>query len=119
MYNDYEYQQMLALQEMQNQQYQQQMAQMNQMYSSPVRAHKPTKKELKEYLVNYLGACDVVAVDEFDTLRTRHICNGGKNILLLERSYLGIPTDYGVIQAEFFFFQNCRKLIYNKSSIEL
>lgn len=80
---------------------------------------KVTKKSLVEYLTVKFNAKTVKQVDEFDSLRQRHICPGEHNIRLLDKISETIETPEGFVYAEVFFCYNCGMLIINKSSIEL
>lgn len=92
----------------------------NPMYSGgQYKPHKPTKKDLENYIAGSLGASEVIKVDDFETLRTRHICKGTTNIQILEKRIFNVPTDYGMIGVETIFCPCCRKLLINKESLEI
>lgn len=78
-----------------------------------------TKKMLLDTIVSFYGACDVVQVDEFETDYTRHICQGGNKIQILNVIHFNIPTEMGPVVANIFYCPNCRKLIIDKSSLEI
>lgn len=78
-----------------------------------------TKKDLIDYLRTCYAASDLVQVDEFETQRTRHVCPMGTQIWLLDKICQPVMTASGQIYVELFFCQNCRKLIINKSSLEI
>lgn len=79
----------------------------------------PTKQSIKDYICLYVNCSSVLTVPEFDTLRIRHICKGFKRIILLDKSCIPVPTTKGIINVEIFFCNTCRKLIINKSSMEV
>lgn len=79
----------------------------------------PTQKSMKDYICLSTNCSSVEMVDEFDTLRTRHICPNQKYINLLDKSYVPVPTSKGMVNVEIFFCPICRKLIINKSSMEI
>lgn len=79
----------------------------------------PTKKSIKDYIGLFLGASSIEMVDEFDTPRTRHICQGGRVVSLLGKNVVPVPTTKGIINAEVFVCPNCKKVIVNGSSIEV
>lgn len=85
-------------------------------YGSP---RAVTRKMLLDSIVSYYGACEVVQVDEFETDYTRHICQGGSKIQILNVIHFNIPTDRGVVTANIFYCPHCRKLIVDKSSLEV
>ena len=87
----------------------------NNMVNAPV----PTKKFLVDMLVKYLGANEVVKVDDFETVNTRHICRGSKNLVVLSKMTYSVPTQYGCVPVEYFLCPNCRKLIINNSSLDV
>ena len=104
-------QEYLAQQQMYNQQmYNQQMA--NQQFRNP------TKKEIMDCLIASTGANEVIKVDEFETLQTRHICQGTHCIQVLQKSIFPVQMAGGTLGVEYFFCPNCRKLIVNKSSMD-
>lgn len=79
----------------------------------------PTKKSVKDYLCLNLGCSSVETVEEFDTLRARHICKGSKTIQLLYKQVVPVPTTRGIVNVEVFICNCCGKLIINDSSMEL
>lgn len=79
----------------------------------------PTKKSIKDYLCLSSGCTDAVLVDEFETMRARHICRGSCFIQLLDKQIVPVPTSQGVVNVEVFFCPRCGKLIINNSSLEL
>lgn len=91
-----------------------------QMMYGQQRVHAPTKKDIVDSLVCYLGgASEVEKVDDFETLQTRHICRGTQTIQVLSKCVTPLQTVNGSANVEYFFCPQCRKLIINKSSIEL
>lgn len=78
-----------------------------------------TKKMLLDYIVSDLGATVVVQCDEFETRNTRHICQGSNNIQILPVRVYNVPTPNGLVPVEVIWCENCRKLIVNRSSLEL
>lgn len=78
-----------------------------------------TKKDIIEWLRCFFNAQEIVQVDEFESVRTRHVCPNGKQIFLLDKIIQPVPTVNGPVFAEVFFCQCCGKLIINKSSIEI
>lgn len=78
-----------------------------------------TKRDIIEILRYNYGASDVVQVDDFDSERARHVCQGGTQILLLDKTVQPMQvSDFETIQVEVFFCPQCRKLIVNKSSLD-
>lgn len=80
---------------------------------------KTTRKDIVENLRCMYNASDVVLVDEFDSMKTRHVCPDGKVIHLLDKIQCPMQFPDGVIMAEVFYCRLCRKLIVNRSSIEI
>lgn len=78
-----------------------------------------TKKMLLDYIVTSLGAVEVVQCDEFETQNTRHICAGTTRIQILPVNIFNVPTPNGVVPVEVIWCPNCRKLIVNRSTLEL
>lgn len=100
--------------------YHRRMMEMQQQQMAMQKVHKPTKKEIIDSLVYYLGGVsEVESVDEFETMQTRHICHGTKNIQVLSRCMCPVQTMAGTANVEYFFCPQCRKLIINRSSVEL
>lgn len=83
------------------------------------RGISPTIKSIKDYICLYTNCSTVDVVDEFDTLKTRHICPNSNVIVLLDKMTVPVPTVKGIVNAEIFFCPVCRKTIINKSSILL
>lgn len=79
----------------------------------------PTKQSIKDYVCLMANCSSVDMVDEFDTLKARHICQGSKVISLLSKDFIPVPTTKGMINVEVFFCPMCRKLIINKASMEV
>ena len=75
----------------------------------------PTQQSIKNYLGMVTNCFSMETVDEFETLRTRHICPGSRVIQILSRSYVPVPTTRGMINADIMLCPMCRKLIINKS----
>ena len=78
----------------------------------------PTKKSIQDYICLYLGSNNVVVVDEFDTVKTRHICANSKCVSLLGNQFIPVPTTKGIINVEVFCCYRCGKIIINKSSMD-
>lgn len=79
-----------------------------------------TKKMLVDYISESLGALSVVYVDEFEGNVTRHICTGGNQIQVLQSNVFNVPlADGSNVGVEIFWCPNCRKVIINKSSLDL
>lgn len=79
----------------------------------------PTQQSIKDYVCLASGCNSVEVVDEFETLRARHICQGTKLIQVLNKTFIPVPTTKGMVNVEVFFCPVCRKLIINKSSMTL
>lgn len=77
-----------------------------------------TKQDLVNYIVQNLGASDVVKCDEFETPKTRHICPGTKQILILNQDVFNVPTPQGLVPVGVFFCPNCRKLWIDKNTLD-
>lgn len=78
-----------------------------------------TKKDILTYIQNYVRPSEVEQVAEFDTIKTRHICRGFKEIVLLDKQTVQVPTSSGVVGVEVFFCPRCRKLLINSQSLEI
>lgn len=78
-----------------------------------------SKKMLLDYIVASLGASEVVQCDEFETRSTRHICLGSNIIQILPVNIFNVPTPNGVVPVEIIWCANCRKLIVNRSTLEI
>ena len=87
------------------------------MYGQRQRA--TTKKDILTYLQNMIQPRDVEQVVEFDTVKTRHICEGYKEIVLLDKQIVQVPTTNGIICVEVFFCPRCRKLLINSQSLDV
>lgn len=88
-------------------------------YQGNISGIAPTKQSIKEYVCLSTNCSSVEVVDEFDVLRTRHICPGSKVINLLCKTEVPVPTTKGIIYVEVFICPVCRKLIINGSSMEV
>ena len=78
-----------------------------------------SKKSILDYLGYFAGTQDLEVVSEFDTVRARHICRGyKKEIVLLNKDIIPVPTSNGNICVEVFFCPRCRKLLVNSQSLE-
>lgn len=110
--------QMMLYAAMQNSQAMQEQAMMRKLQAPP-KQYTPSKREILEYLKMYTSARDVVACDEFETQRARHICEGTKDIRVLEMCRMPVNMGFSVIYVEYFICPNCGKLIYNRSSISV
>lgn len=91
----------------------------NQGYNGYGATRAVTKKMLLDTIVSFYGACDVVQVDEFETNYTRHICLGGSKIQILNVIHFNVPTERGPVIVDIFYCPNCKKLIVNKSSLDV
>lgn len=78
-----------------------------------------TKKDILEYVKNFACPSEVEQVSEFDTIKTRHICRGFKEIVLLDKQSIQVPTSNGAVNVEVFFCPRCRKLLINSQSLEI
>ena len=105
------------MQEQQEMMNYQMMLQNQQMMGMQV--HKTTRKDVLAYLQQMSGASEIVQVNEFETMRTRHICKGSKQIILLDKGIVQVPTSNGILNVEYFLCPKCKKLILNKSSLEM
>lgn len=100
---------------------QQQMAQEQQAYinqqliSYGERATKTKKKDVLAYLQYLSNATCIEQVDEFETPNARHICQGTKDIKILPKGVVNVPTTEGNLPVEYFLCQSCRLLLVNKS----
>ena len=83
------------------------------------RGISPTKQSIKNYLMMYSGCNEMEVAESFDTIRTRHICLGSKEIIILDKTFVPVPTNRGIINVEVFFCPRCRKLIINNESMEV
>lgn len=92
---------------------------MNYNYAGMNTGIAPTKQAIRDYVCMFMGANSVELVDDFETLKARHICQGTTMIQLLDRRYVPVPTTKGMINVEVFFCTNCRKLIINRSSMDM
>ena len=79
----------------------------------------PTKQAVKDYVCLATACQSVEMVEEFETLRARHICQGTKVIQILEKRLIPVPTTRGMINVEVFLCNYCGKLIINRSSMEI
>lgn len=104
----------------QQQMYMQQQMMNNQFYGNySTGSMSVTRKMLLDYMSSYLGACEVITVDDFGTPNTRHICRGTAKIKVLSKINFNIPTPKGIVCAEIFWCPNCRKLIVNRNSLDV
>lgn len=78
-----------------------------------------SKKELASYVCQCLGAREVVYADDFDSDVQRHVCSGGKQIILLNKVLSPVQLPQGIVNVEYFFCRNCGKLILNRLSLEV
>lgn len=97
----------------------QQMMNQSAMYPTQGGHRAVTKKMLLDFMIANLGAQEVVQVDEFETLLTRHICMGSTVIQLLQTTTYTIPTVNGPVTAQIVWCPNCRKLIVNRNSLDI
>lgn len=78
-----------------------------------------TKKDILSYIQNLVCPSEVEQISEFDTIKTRHICKGFKEIVLLDKQVVNVPTSSGSVGVEVFFCPRCRKLLINSQSLEI
>lgn len=78
-----------------------------------------TKKMLLDYIVANLGASEWVVCDEFETRSTRHICPGSNKIQIIPVNIFNVPTPNGIVPVEVIWCPICRKLIVNRSTLEI
>lgn len=91
----------------------------NNGYQGIRKPHRPTKKELQDFIAFQLNASEVIRVDDFETLNTRHICMGTKKIQILSKQPYIVPSEVGNITVEIVYCPQCRKLLLNKNSLEI
>lgn len=77
-----------------------------------------TKQDLINFIVQNLQASEVVKCDEFETAKTRHICPGTKNIVLLNSDVFNVPTPNGIVPVSVIFCPNCRKLWIDRNTLD-
>lgn len=87
-------------------------------YVSPGGGMRVTKQDLVNFIMQDLNASEVVKCDEFETMRTRHICPGTKQIRLLEKNVYNVPTPSGLVPVGVIFCPNCRKLWIDKNTLD-
>lgn len=78
-----------------------------------------TKKGILDIVCSMYNPSEVVKVDEFESLSTRHICMGTTFIQILPKEVCTVNTGTSLVNVELVFCKNCRKLIINRSSIEI
>lgn len=79
-----------------------------------------SRKEIVDYICAMLGTGNVVLLDEFETDKARHICRGGKDIVIMSREYMDVALpDGNYITAEYYLCRSCGKLLLNKNSLTL
>lgn len=78
-----------------------------------------SKTQILDYLRNFAGTPNVEVVSDFDTQQARHICEGTKEIVLLNKDVIPVPTSNGSLGVEVFFCPRCRKLLVNSGSLEV
>lgn len=88
-------------------------------YSGGYGGRMVTKKMLLDYIVGSLGAVEVVQVEDFETQRTRHICRGTREIKILDANVFNVPTPNGMVPVGVMYCPYCRKLIVNRSTLEI
>ena len=78
-----------------------------------------SRKDIINFLVYSLGASSYVLVDEFETVKARHVCPGTTQIRLLEkRQYpVVLPNNIDQIIVDYFMCDQCRKLFLDKDSV--
>lgn len=84
----------------------------------PQRVHKTTKGDILNFIQMQTQASEIVQVDYFESMLARHICNGGNKIQLLQKITYPIQTECGVVNAEYFLCNICRKCLIDRNSIE-
>lgn len=103
--------------------YQQHMAQKqqmmvnNQLLEYGQKMARTKKKDVINYLQQLSGASVIEQVDEFETANARHICQGTKQIQILPKGVINVPTTEGNVAVEYFLCPYCRLLLINKSSL--
>lgn len=81
---------------------------------------KATKKDVLNYISYYFNTSDVVVVNDFESLRARHVCQGGKIIWLLEKFVFPVPIGCNsFVNVEMFRCQYCGRVIVNRSSLDI
>lgn len=85
----------------------------------PPRYHKTTRKDIMMYLQQWSGCSDIQLVDDFESPVARHVCRGVKGIKVLQKYVVNVPTSEGYLSVEYFICQACRRLIVNKSCLEM
>ena len=83
------------------------------------RVHKTTRKDIMLYLQRESGCMDIQLVDDFESSVARHICRGVKGIKVLQKYVVNVPTSEGYLAVEYFICPSCRRLIVNKSCLEM
>lgn len=78
-----------------------------------------SRKDIINFLVYSLGASSYVLLDEFETMRARHVCPGTTQIRLLEkRQYpVVLPNNIEQITVDYFMCDQCKKLFLDKDSV--
>lgn len=78
---------------------------------------KLTKKDIIDTICGALGTNNYVIAEEFETPRTRHICEGGKQIIILDKQTSPLNTGSSILNIEYIFCPHCKKLILNRNSL--
>ena len=116
---------MLHQQNMQNQEmldqqimyaYQQRMVN-SQLLEYGQRMARTKRKDVLAYLQYLSNASFIEQVDEFETPNARHICQGTKEIKILPKGVVSVPTTEGNLPVEYFLCPSCRLLLVNKSCL--
>lgn len=89
---------------------------------NPVAMHsgrRVSKKEIIDYITACVNAREVVLVDEFETMRTRHICPNIDEISILNPDVFVVNLpDGSILNVGVIFCPRCGKLWINKSTLE-
>ena len=96
---------------------------MNNMYDSAMNnmmsGIAPTQQSIKDYICLSTNCTSVEMISEFYTMKARHICPNSHMIVLLEKSFIPVPTSKGIVNVEIFLCPRCGKLMINKTSLEV
>ena len=95
----------------------QQMMVNNQLLEYGQKMTKTKKKDVVNYLQQMANASMVEQLEEFETSNARHICQGTKQIQILPKGVVSVPTSEGNINVEYFLCQSCRLLLINKQGL--
>lgn len=77
---------------------------------------KPGKREIIEWFKNYVGASELVLVDDMNSNVTRHVCIGGNSVDVLQKLVYNLPfPDGSYVVLEYFQCPKCRKVILDRN----